>query len=97
MHLATLFAAALFTAGFTPGSATETLLAEARISHAQARAAALRACAGSVIADSLERVTTGWVYSFEIRPILPTHGLVVVRVDARDGTIAAVLHPGDRR
>lgn len=34
------------------------------------------------------------VHAFEI---LPIHGRVIVRVDARDGTIASVTRPGDRR
>ena len=57
MPLATLLAAALTAAAFTPGAATE-------------------------------------VHAFEI---LPIHGRVIVRVDARDGTIASVTRPGDRR
>lgn len=92
-----LLLAATPMVSFAPGSATATLLAEARISAAQARSIALQAVTGSVLAERLERAGTRWVYTFEIRPIHVERGDQVVQVDALDGKVVLHARRTDRK
>lgn len=82
---------------FAPGSATAKLLAETRISSAQARSIALQRVVGAVLAEELEQAGTRWVYTFEIRPIRVEQGVQVVQVDAVDGSVVSQTRKGRGR
>lgn len=94
MLMHTLFAALAVTtvaaAGSFPAAPCPALLADARISAAQARALARQACPGDVLSDRLERADTRWVYAVTIRPLRPDRRVHLVQIDARDGTLVAM-------
>lgn len=78
-------------AGDVPATPYAAFMADTRISEAQARAIAVQAFPGDVLASSLERADTRWVYAFTIRPLRPDWRSHTVQVDARDGSLVALV------